>query len=352
MVTDTTSSRPRSARRLRAAVFGASGTTGVEVTRLVLSHPHLHLAAATSRGHASESLRVVDPSAPDVTLVAPDEVSLGELDVALLCLPHGASAGQAAACVAAGLPTIDLSGDLRLRDPATHDRIYGSPRDPEVAARAVYGMTEMYRGDVSEAKLVANPGCYPTCTGLALWPLAQRGLLRGTVVVNALSGVSGAGRKATPLTHYLAVADDVRPYKLGRAHRHAAEIGQCLDDWTPEGRAAPELIFCPHVVPMERGMLATITVELDGWSAGDAHALFVEAYADAPLVEVLPLGEAARVRAVTRTPRAVIGLHEVAGSSHLVITSALDNLMKGAASQAIQNLNLVFGYEPTAGLHA
>lgn len=345
-----TTSTASSERLLRAAVFGASGTTGLEVTRLLLQHPRLDVAAATSRGHAGESLRRVDPAAPDVTLTHPDEVRLEDLDVALLCLPHGHSAETAARCVAAGLPTVDLSGDLRLRDPALHERVYGSPRDAEVAAKAVYGMTEMWGPQLADAQLVANPGCYPTCSGLALWPLARRGLLRGTVVINALSGISGAGRKATPLTHYIAVADDVRPYKLGRAHRHAAEIEQCLADWTPASAERPQLVFNPHVVPMERGMLATLTVCVEGLSVGDAHGLYAEAYADAPLVEVLPLGEPARVRAVARTPRAAIGLHEVNDTGHLVITSAIDNLLKGAASQALQNLNLLLGFAPTTGL--
>ncbi len=340
----------RLGRPLRTAIFGATGTTGVELTKLVERHPHCSIAYATSRGHAGESLRVVDPAAPNVALHAPDDVSLADLDLAFLCLPHGHSATQAELCLRAGVRCVDLSGDLRLADGDIHARVYGTPRSEAVAKEAVYAISELHGDAVPGARLVSNPGCYPTCSGLALEPLARAGWLNGPVIINALSGISGAGRKASAATHFCAVYDDVRPYKLGRDHRHAAEIEQNLAGWVPKGSEAPKVVFCPHVVPMERGMLTTIVADLPGHSAAEVHELFAERYADAPLVEVLPPGEPARIRAVARTPLAVIGVHDVAGTDHVVITSAIDNLLKGAASQALQNMNLALGYPETLGL--
>jgi len=344
-------SSPRpSERHLRVGIYGASGTTGTELTGLLHRHPRCEIAFATSRAHAGQNLRVVEPAAPSVVLRNPTDVSLDEIDLAFVCLPHGHSAKLVAQCVHAGVPTIDLSGDLRLRDEELHSRIYGSPRPPGLAERAVYAITELCDEPLDDVDIISNPGCYPTCIGLALEPLARAGWLEGTIVANALSGVSGAGRPATPTTHFISVHDDVKPYKLGRAHRHTAEIEQSLSRWIPEGKPSPTVVFNPHVVPMERGMLATITLALPGKPASAVHEQLAARYRDCPLVEVLPLGDTARIRMVARTPRAVIGVTDVEGDDHVVVTSAIDNLLKGAASQALQNMNRRFGFTDTLGL--
>jgi N-acetyl-gamma-glutamyl-phosphate reductase len=336
---------------VRVGVFGASGTTGTELVSLVVGHPRCALGFATSREYAEQSLRKVDPAAPDVRLTDPGKVRFEDVDVAFSCLPHGASAEVVELCYRRGLRVIDLSGDLRLRDHAEHDRVYGSARSRDVAETSVYGLTEFRRDQVVDAPIIANPGCYPTCSVLALAPLAQQGLLSGPVVINALSGVSGAGRGAKPDTHFCAVYNDAKPYKLGREHRHAAEIDQTIGALLPAAKDVPDLLFCPHVIPIERGMLATVSVTGCDLAPEQAHELYMQAYRDEAFVEVLPQGEAARIRAAIHTNRAVIGVHGASGRDrHLVITCAIDNLVKGAAGQALQNMNLMFGLPETLGL--
>lgn len=335
---------------IRVGIHGASGTTGTELVALLARHPHATVRYATSRRFAGRSLREVDPAAPDLDLVDPSSASPEDVDIVFTCLPHGDSARAVEAIAATGVRVIDLSGDLRLRDQGTHERVYGSRRDRSIAERAVYGLPEIFRGRIAEAEIIANPGCYPTCTALPLFPLVRRDRLRGPVIVDAKSGVSGAGRGANPLTHYCAAVDDVRPYSLGRSHRHVAEIEQTLADVIPHGEKPGHVIFQPHVVPIERGMLTTIVVGAPGLDAEAARALILEDFEDEPFIDVLPVGEAARIRAVARTNRVAIGVADVEGTDHLVLTSAIDNLGKGAAGQAVQNLNILLGLPETTGL--
>ncbi len=329
-------------------VFGASGTSGTVLVGLLHDHPAMDLRFATSRSMAGRVLSDVDPSAPRVPLVDADDVDMTGIDLVFTCLPHRASAPKVAEARAAGARVVDLSGDFRLADPAVHDAVYGSFRDADLARDAVYGMTELARERVDDADLVANPGCYPTCTTMGLAPLVRRGWVEGPVVVDAKSGVSGAGRSPKTGTLFIAVTDDVKPYKLGRSHRHVAEIEQMFARLTPDGSNPPGVIFNPHVVPIERGMLATSVVHCPGRNRDEILAAIAEDYADEPLVDVLEEG-AARVRAVARTPRAQVGVAE-AGNDRFVVTSTLDNLGKGAATQALQNANRMFGLPETLGL--
>ncbi|MCA8920191.1 MAG: N-acetyl-gamma-glutamyl-phosphate reductase [Planctomycetes bacterium] len=330
--------------RPSVGVFGASGITGRELCRLLRDHPRFEVAFATSREHSS--LAEVDPAAPDLALSHPDAVDPGGVDVVCLCLPHGRSAAVAARCLAAGARVVDLSGDLRLRSAATHASTYGSPRDEAVAAQAVYGLTEVARAQLPTAQLVANPGCYPTCVALALLPLAEAGRLRGPLVVHAASGVSGAGASPTPTTHFCSVNEDVRPYKVGRAHRHVPEMEQALGDSAPG--PAPVVVFNPHLVPLERGMLATIVVHGAGLGADEALELYRARYADEAFVRVG--SDPARIRAAARTNDAVVGVSPVEGLDALVVTCAIDNVLKGAAGQALQNLNAMFDLPESLGL--
>lgn len=344
------SARPLPGSRVRVGVYGASGTTGTELVGILARHPNTRLAFATSRAHGGGSLRAVDPAAPDVALVDPDHVAPDQADVAFLCLPHGHAAEIVEHVERTGVRVVDLSGDLRIRDAATHARVYGSSRSQTLAERAVYGLTEIARAEIADAQVVTNPGCYPTCSSIALVPLVRRGLLEGPIVIDAKSGVSGAGRAASPLTHFCAAADDVRPYKLGRSHRHVAEIDQTLARCARRGREPAGVVFCPHVVPIERGMLATIVVTAPGLSEERARDAYREDFGDEPFIDVLPAGEPARIRGVARTNRAAIGVSDVHGTDQLVLTCAIDNLQKGAAGQAVQNMNVMLGLRETTGL--
>lgn len=340
---------PASGSSPRVGIVGACGTTGVELARLLTSHPFANLRFGTSRGRAGGRLDEVDPAAPPLGLIHPDEIDPQQLDLAFLCLPHGESASRAAELLRGGVRVVDLSADFRLAAAETHRAVYGSPRDEELAARSVYGLTEFAREAIRGADLVANPGCYPTCIGLALLPLAEVGVLRGRVVADALSGVSGAGRTPTEVTHFCSASADVRPYKVGRQHRHVAEVEQSL---AAAGAADSRLIFNPHLVPVERGMLATLTLAPDGLDAEGARATLAARYADEPFVTVLPGDATVRMRHAAGTNRAVVAVHDVPGGPELVVTSAIDNLGKGAAGQAIQNFNLMAGLPEATGLLA
>lgn len=337
---------------IRAAVYGASGAAGAELVRILAAHPKAEVRYACSRNLAGERLASIEPGAPEVTLVEPRTNQLDDVDLVFSCLPHGNSAPLVEEGWRRHLPVIDLSGDLRLRDPDLHGHVYGSSRDSSLAAEAAYGLTELNRQEVRETRVVANPGCYPTCVGIALGPLAEAGLLNGLVNVDAKSGVSGAGRAATAVTHFCSAADDVRPYQVGVIHRHVAEMEQLLRDLSPPDALcpSPKVVFSPHLVPLVRGMLATILVTgLD--VAGPAlHELYTERYAGEAFVTLLPLGEPARVRAAARTNRAVIGISPIEDLGAAVITCAIDNLLKGAAGQAVQNMNAIFGWPETTGL--
>ena len=332
--------------RIRVGVYGASGTTGTEMIRLLLGHPRTAVAFATSREFRGQSLQAVDCSAPDVLLSDPDDVNPSQVDVVFVCLPHGAAAERVASCVRAGVRVIDLSGDYRLRDAEEHADVYGSDRDQPLIDKTVYGLTETARSEIGDTQVLSNPGCYPTCSGLAMWPLAKRDLLGPSVVINALSGVSGAGRQPKHDTHFCAVTDDVRPYLLGHSHRHVAEIEQYLGWWTP---ISPAVVFNPHVIPIERGMLTTIVLQPAVEDEQELREIYEDEYGFEPFVRVLPSGSHARVRGVTRTNQVQIGLEFIPASGHLVVTSAIDNLVKGAAGQALQNMNLMFGFDEDEG---
>jgi N-acetyl-gamma-glutamyl-phosphate reductase len=345
------STLPTSRPSLAAGIIGATGSTGVELARILEAHPAFDLRFGTSRDLAGHCLTEIDPAAPRLELSAPEEVDPAAVDVVFICLPHGASAPIVAATLERGAPAVvELSGDLRLRDASTHDRVYGSERSQALADEAVYGLPELNREHLAGAHLVANPGCYATAVALALLPLADEGRLEGHVYVDAKSGVSGAGRAATATTHFCSAHDDVRPYKVGRSHRHVPEMEQTLRAAAGGGRC--KLVFVPHLVPLERGMLATCAVYGSGLDESAAHELYRGRYRDEPFVEVLDAGGHARIRAVAHSNRAVISLHSVEEDDLLIVACAIDNLGKGAAGQAVQNANLLVGRPETEGLRA
>ena len=347
----TTRSRAEGTERgepFRVGIVGATGNTGVELAADLVRHPDLDLVFGTSRDRAGQRLDAVDPVAPPIGLVHPEDAESERVDLVFLCLPHGASAPEAERWFERGTPLIDLSGDLRLRDEDTHARIYGTDRSERLMEATVYGLPELEREAIRSTRVVSNPGCYATAVELALLPLAEAGLLGDGAYVDAKSGVSGAGRKATATTHFCSANEDVRPYKVGRLHRHVPEMEQVLAGAAPSGSGP--VVFVPHLVPLERGILATCAVRGTGLSEEQARSLYTERYAGEPLVSFPPPGEQARIRSAARTDRAVISTAGVEGLDLVVIACAIDNLGKGAAGQAVQNMNLMLGLSEGRGL--
>lgn len=331
------------------ALFGATGYTGLELAGLLAAHPALEPRYLVSSSQAGRSLRAVHPAAPDLPLVAADAVDLRQVAAVFLCLPHAESARTAAAALAAGARVIDLSADFRLRDASAYAHWYQSVHPhPELLPQAVYGLTELQRPAIAAARLIANPGCYPTSILLPLLPLVRAGALGGTIIADSKSGVSGAGRTPKLGSLFAELAENFYPYGIGQSHRHVAELQQEL---RAAHAAAPELVFCPHLLPVVRGILSTLHLELaPGWTLERVRQLLDETYGGEPFVDVLPAGEAASLAHVSRRNRCVIGIHAAGPPGRLVLSSALDNLLKGASGQALQNFNLAFGLPETLGL--
>lgn len=334
---------------IRVGVYGATGYTGLEVIRIVRHHPATRLVFATSQSHAGARLSEVFPVPWNIPLVAEAEADLSQVDVVFCCLPAGAAAVQAAAARKAGVRVIDLSADFRLRDLDVYQQWYGVPhRAPELLSEAVYGLCEVYRAAIRGAQLVANPGCYPTSVLLGLYPLLRAGLIsHSPIIADCKSGVSGAGRSPSLRTHFVEANENLSPYSIGRAHRHLPEMEQQL---VQLGGPAQALVFSPHLIPISRGMLSTLYVSLpESLTLSQLTALFEETYADEPFIWLLPQGQLASVAHAVGTNRCALSL-TLARPGLLVVCSAIDNLVKGAAGQAVQNLNLMFGLPETAGL--
>lgn len=333
---------------IRAGVYGATGYTGYELIKILERHPAVELVFATSQSAAGRTLRDIFPAATAVPLIAAADAPLDDVDVVFLCLPHAAAAATAVVALNAGTKVIDLSADFRIKDVATYEAWYRVAHPaPELLDEAVYGLTEFARDALRTTRLVANPGCYTTTSLLALQPMmAAQTAVTGDIVIDAKSGVSGAGRAPKQNTHFVEVADNLSAYSIGRAHRHLPEMEQVISWWhaTP-----PRLIFCPHLLPVPRGILANIYIPLAAAADEDTlRQLYTETYAGEPFVQVLPRGELASLAHVVHTNRCAISL-TLAGDT-LILTSATDNLVKGAAGQAVQNMNVMFGCSETEGL--
>jgi N-acetyl-gamma-glutamyl-phosphate reductase len=325
-------------------VVGGSGFAGALAAAILWSHPRVSLEAVTARTEAGRRLDELYPRhRVPLTLEPFDAQRLaGAADVALVSYPHGAAAAVVAELLGLGMRVVDLSADFRLADPALHERWYGPHGAPDLAGRAVFGLTELHRDAVAGAALVANPGCYSTAAILALAPLARAGLI-ADAVVDAKSGVSGAGRAATDRTHFVSVDENVSAYALD-GHRHAPEVDQEL---AALGCAA-RITFVPHLVPLDQGLLAScyVTPTRDV-GAAEAAAVFSDFYAGEPFVELAaaPPG----VRDVRDTNLCRIHV-TVAPDGRVLAFAAIDNLWKGAAGQAVQNLNVMLGADETEGL--
>lgn len=327
---------------IKAGIYGASGYTGLEFIRLLQGHPELEITFASSDSFAGQAYR-------GVTFCKLEEADLGAIDIAFLCTPHGASAPLAKQALDAGVNVVDLSADLRLNTPDAYARWYGHPHPEPSLLPTVYGLPEFKRQHIAGQNRIANPGCYVTTALLALLPLAGAGAIRhdASLIIDAKSGVSGAGRKPKQDYHFVEVFADFRPYSVGRLHRHVGEIEQELHLVDP---ALRQIVFSPHLLPIDRGLLATCYVPLAaGWGIEQAREAFAACYADEPLVKLLPDGAMARIQDVARANGAEISLHSALPDT-LIVVSVLDNLLKGASSQALQNANLMLGLPETMGL--
>jgi len=337
----------------KVAVVGAAGYAGIEAVRLVLSHDRLRLTLATSSADQGKLVSDVYPSLAgltDLEFSLPDAVAIAAAaDVALLAVPHTAALELVPQLLEQGVTVIDMSADYRLQDAELYEAWYDAPHtSPELLPEAVFGLPELDRSRLRHARLVACPGCYPTATTLAALPALAAGVVTGgRVIVDAKSGVSGAGRSAAAGTHYVTVNEAVAPYKVA-AHRHTPEMEQALS--VAAGRPMA-VVFAPHLVPMSRGLLATVYLEIEpGFTAAGALELYRAHYADEPFVFVRPAGVMPSTAEVRGTNRASIGVAVDERSSTLIAACAIDNLVKGAAGQAVQCLNAVLGYPETEGL--
>jgi len=336
---------------LPAAVVGASGYTGLELTRLLARHPRIRLAALYSDRWSDESAGArlpLDGPAAQLRYRPLAEGERAEAGIVFLATPAEVSATLAPALLARGARVVDLSGAFRLADPALYQPWYGfeHPR-PDLLAQARYGLPELARGALPGATLVTNPGCYATAIALAVAPLVKAGLASPEgIAVTGLSGVSGAGRKASEDYGFVEVDEDLRAYRLGR-HQHVPEIEQTVARYA--GACGP-LSFAPVLVPIRRGILACATLRANGKvSAADASAALERAYGGEPFVRALA-ADRVMVKDVVHTNRANVGVAADARTGVLVATCAIDNLLKGAAGQAVQAMNAAMGWPETAGL--
>ncbi len=325
-------------------VVGASGYAGAIAARLLWRHPEFELLAITAREDAGRLLSELYPH--HRVPLALEELDLdraAQADAAIVAYPHGTAAPVVAALLERELRVVDLSADFRLRDVAAYERWYVPHQHPALIERAVYGLTELYRSQIVGAALVACPGCFPTAAVLALAPLAQSGLI-ADVVIDAKTGVSGMGKQPKDANHFVTVTENVRPYGVG-AHRHMPEIDQEL---AALGAPVP-VSFTPHLLPIDQGeLLSCYVTPTRTLTQGELDDLYSERYGDEPFIELVatPPG----VRDVRETNFCALHAHADQRTGKLLVFAAIDNLWKGTASQAIANLNLMFGYDEGLGL--
>lgn len=339
---------------VKVAVLGASGYTGVELIRLLAGHPQVRLACLTSRQHAGEPIAAVFPSLLERVPLVCSEVDVARIaesaDLVFTALPHKSAMEVVPDLLAAGRKVIDLSADYRLRDVGTYEAWYQEHTSPQLLAEAAYGLPEIYRQAVRGARLVANPGCYPTSVALALAPLIREGLIElGSLIVDSKSGTSGAGRSAKQGSLFCEVNEGFKAYGVA-GHRHAPEIEQTLSDLAGE----PVILnFTPHLLPISRGILSTCYASLKkASSTAELTDLYRSHYRAEPFVRVHPEGSLPNVAFVRGSNFCDIGLVSDSRTGRVIVVAAIDNLVKGAAGQAVQNMNLLLDLEETTGLTA
>ncbi len=334
---------------IKVGIVGGTGYTGVELLRLLAQHPNVTIAAITSRGEAGIAVADMFPSlrgAISLKFCKPEAAELESCDVVFFATPNGIAMSQTARLLAAGVRVIDLAADFRLRDVAVWEKWYGMTHQArEILSEAVYGLPEVNRNAIRSARVVANPGCFPTATQLGLLPLVETGCVDlDSLIADTKSGVSGAGRKAETHILFSEAADNFKAYGVA-GHRHLPEIRQGL---TEAAKRNVELTFVPHLTPMVRGIHATLYARIT--REEDFQQMFESRYADEPFVDVMPPNSHPETRSVRAANLCRIAVHRPQGGRTLVVLAVIDNLVKGAAGQAIQNMNIMFNLEECSGL--
>jgi len=337
----------------KIGIVGASGYTGVELLRLLISHPEAEIVFLTSETYQGQLVSEIFPSLAgfsNARLSSLESVSGGDCDIVFLALPHTASMQKVPGLLKTGAKVIDLSADYRLKDPAVFEEWYDVPhQQPELLKEAAYGLPEIHREEIVSARLVANPGCYPTSITLALAPLITEDWVDlSSIVADSKSGISGAGRKTSLNTQFSEANEGVSAYKVS-THRHIPEIEQELSKLA---NTYIQVSFSPHLIPMTRGMLSTVYINLDkAISIEFLVENFQKFYKKEPFIRVLPLGKYANTHFTVSSNFCDIGIQVDSRNQRAIITSAIDNLIKGASGQAIQNMNIMLGIPETSGLN-
>ncbi|MCL6471853.1 MAG: N-acetyl-gamma-glutamyl-phosphate reductase [Firmicutes bacterium] len=339
---------------VKVGIIGASGYTGAELIRLAAAHPEMEVVYATANQYQNIAVAELYPHLNGVTSLVFEpydfENALGKADLFFLALPHGQGMKITTALLDAGCRVVDLSGDFRLNDAATYEEWYKTAHiNPQLMLRATYGLPELYEQKIKESTFVSNPGCYPTGAILALAPLFSAKLVKpDSIIIDSLSGVSGAGRDPKPATHFCKVDESLTAYKVGGIHQHTPEIEQYLSDIAGE---KVKVSFTPHLVPITRGILTTAYIEAaEKVELAELIVLYQEYYRNKPFVCILPQGQYPETKNVMGSNYCHIGLAYDKRTNRIIVISAIDNLVKGASGQAIQNMNIMLGLPQDMGL--
>lgn len=336
---------------IKAGIIGATGYAGAELVRILMSHPNVRIAAIGSKSFEGERLSSVYPSYYKLCdLICEDNSAvIDQCDVVFSALPHGLSEALAYECINKDKVFIDIGADFRLENEEDYKSWYGLEfAHPELHSKAVYGLPEIYREDIKGKKLIANPGCYPTSAVLGLYPALKKGLIEtDSLIIDAKSGVTGAGRTLSQTTHFADCNEGFAPYKIAE-HRHIPEIEQSL---VKAAGKRLRITFVPHLLPVSRGIVSTMYSRLKlGVSEQKLREAYENAYYESPFIRILPSGQVANLKNVRYTNLCDISLHIDNRTGNLIVVSAIDNMVKGAAGQAIQNMNIVFSLPEETGL--
>ncbi len=339
---------------INVGIIGASGYTGAELARILCNHPEVRITAATSRQYAGRPLSEIFPSLRDKVDIICEDLSVAELctkaDFFFTAVPHKTAMDLVPELLTAGKKVVDLSADFRLRDVSVYEKWYQTHSSSQLLKEAVYGLPELYRSEIAGCSLVANPGCYPTSIILGLAPLLKAGAIAiSTIIADSKSGTSGAGRAAQTGSLFCEVHDGFRPYKVGRAHRHTPEIEQEL---TVLAKEQIHISFTPHLLPITRGILSTVYASLTpGFTRQKIETLYHNLYQNEPFIRLLAEDSFPATQYVRGSNFCDISYKIDPVTNRIIVMSAIDNIVKGASGQAVQNMNIMYGFSETAGLN-